>query len=38
VISGPEEPYGAQDAETVAAFARGAVCGLLSGQPSPDWP
>lgn len=38
VISGPDEPYGAKDAELVAAFARGAVCGLLSGQPSPDRP
>lgn len=38
VVSGPDEPYGANDAELVAAFARGAVCGLLSGRPSPDTP
>jgi hypothetical protein len=31
VISGPDEPYGTHDAEIVAAFARGAVCGLLTG-------
>ena len=38
VISGPDEPYDAHDAEIVAAFARGAVCGLLRGRPSLDLP
>jgi hypothetical protein len=38
VISGPDEPYSTHDAELVAAFARGAVCGLLSGQASPSTP
>lgn len=38
VISGPAEPYGTHDADVVAAFARGAVCGLLGGRASPNTP
>ena len=38
VISGADEPYTAQDAELVAAFARGAVSGLLSGRGGMDTP
>jgi hypothetical protein len=38
VISGPKEPYGAHHADLVAAFARGAVCGLLGGRASPHTP
>jgi hypothetical protein len=38
VISGADEPYTASDAEIVVAFARGAVCGLMSGQPGSDTP
>ena len=38
VISGPAEPYSAHDAELVAAFARGAVAGLLSARAAIDAP
>ncbi len=38
VVSGPSEPYGTHDTELVAAFARGAVSGLLSGRGGRDTP
>jgi hypothetical protein len=38
VVSGPSEPYGIHDTELVAAFARGAVSGLLSGHGTTETP